>query len=105
MLCLTLLASLATANAYSWPSPQLDALEAARFNQFILSRGPVEVSGFAGFINPCDEFPFVVDVGTGRSNAANWIRTLLLLKITSGLTREKWSPSCAALAVLGGLGA
>ncbi|KAJ6482918.1 heme peroxidase [Mycena vitilis] len=66
MLKLTLLACLATraVNAYIWPSPQLDALEAMRFEQPL-----------AGFVFPCD---FFIEGGvgpSGRSNAADWIRT------------------------------
>ncbi|KAJ7314241.1 heme peroxidase [Mycena albidolilacea] len=46
----------------------LDALEAARFDQF----GINAASTFAGFIQPCDRF-FGSD--TGRSDAADWMRT------------------------------
>ncbi|KAJ6482910.1 heme peroxidase [Mycena vitilis] len=70
MLKLTLLACLATraVNAYIWPSPQLDALEAMRFEQPL-----------ALFLKPCTAFiggggPSN-DGSTGRSNAADWIRT------------------------------
>ncbi|KAF8188883.1 heme peroxidase [Mycena galopus ATCC 62051] len=63
---------LATVNAYIWPSPQLDALEAIRFDQ----------SGFntlgttlANFVQPCTDFVFGSPTGTGRSDAADWIRT------------------------------
>ncbi|KAJ7435130.1 putative L-ascorbate oxidase [Mycena latifolia] len=68
--CLTLLISLAAvpANAYIWPSPQLDALESARFDQSGFNAGPL-----ASFIQPCDQFLFGVD--TGRADTADWIRT------------------------------
>ncbi|KAF7375657.1 Peroxidase [Mycena sanguinolenta] len=62
------------ANAYIWPSPQLDALEALRFNQDGHNQG-----GIAVFIEPCDRF--VLDTGSnvdstsGRSNVADWVRT------------------------------
>ncbi|KAJ7458334.1 putative L-ascorbate oxidase [Mycena galericulata] len=45
----------ASANAYIWPSPQLDALESARS------------------IQPCDQFLFAEN--SGRANVADWIRT------------------------------
>ncbi|KAF7337433.1 Peroxidase [Mycena sanguinolenta] len=60
---------IAVANAYIWPSPQLDALEAARFDQ----QG-FNANFLAGFIQPCDTFQFGSD--TGRANAADWIRTV-----------------------------
>ncbi|KAJ7239707.1 heme peroxidase [Mycena rebaudengoi] len=56
-----------TVSAYIWPSPQLDALEALRFEQ-----------SFAAFLQPCDLFSFNSggDASrSGRSNAADWIRT------------------------------
>ncbi|KAJ7364684.1 heme peroxidase, partial [Mycena albidolilacea] len=53
--------------AYVWPSPQLDALEAQRWDQ------DDKFSGLAGFIEPCDFFTF--GDGTGRANTADWIRT------------------------------
>ncbi|KAJ7615875.1 heme peroxidase [Roridomyces roridus] len=67
---LTLSLSLATlTHAYIWPSPQLDALEAARFDQLGL-----DGEQLAGRLNPCDSFVFALD-GSGRTNAADWIRT------------------------------
>ncbi|KAK7065007.1 peroxidase [Favolaschia claudopus] len=56
----------ATATAYIWPSPQLDALEAIRFD---LERG----DRIVGLVSPCNFFLF--GFNTGRSNAADWIRT------------------------------
>ncbi|KAJ6616379.1 heme peroxidase [Mycena sp. CBHHK59/15] len=70
MFHLTLLTFLATANAYVWPSPQLDALESARFDQIGFNAAD---GALAGFIEPCDSFLF--GINTGRSNAADWIRT------------------------------
>ncbi|KAF8180537.1 heme peroxidase [Mycena galopus ATCC 62051] len=64
---LALLAGLAIVDAYIWPSPQLDALEALRWN------GPNLT--FASFVQPCDLFIADFSVGSGRSNAADWIRT------------------------------
>ncbi|KAJ7256656.1 hypothetical protein C8J57DRAFT_1517293 [Mycena rebaudengoi] len=46
MLGLTLLASLTTANAYVWPSPKLDALEAIRWDQ------DDTLNGMASFMQP-----------------------------------------------------
>ncbi|KAJ6526715.1 heme peroxidase [Mycena capillaripes] len=69
---LTLLATLLTAylstvNGYTWPSPQLDALESLRFD---LDRHPI-----AGFVQPCTFFLFSVNGPSGRSNIADWVRT------------------------------
>lgn len=58
----------AAATAYTWPSPQLKALDALRFEQ-----------GNAIFLQPCDSFSFDPRGGgtrSGRSNAADWIRTV-----------------------------
>ncbi|KAJ7823537.1 heme peroxidase [Mycena leptocephala] len=64
MLVLTLLFA-ATATAYVWPSPKLDALEAMRWDQ--------DTTGFAAFFQPCNEFNF--GTSTGRANGPDWIRT------------------------------
>ncbi|KAF7351640.1 Peroxidase [Mycena sanguinolenta] len=61
------LAFLATVCAYTWPSPQLDELESARFDQ----KG-LHANAFSGFLGSCDSFIF--GPNTGRSNAADWIR-------------------------------
>ncbi|KAJ6596113.1 heme peroxidase [Mycena sp. CBHHK59/15] len=68
MLTLALLASmsLASVQAYVWPSPQLDALEAMRWDQ--------NRFGIAPLITPCTLFIFG-PANSGRSNAADWIRT------------------------------
>ncbi|KAJ7150708.1 heme peroxidase [Mycena filopes] len=66
----TLSIHLAVATAYIWPSPQLDALEALRFD---LDSHPI-----LQFIDPCDTFNFGPNGNTnlsGRSNTADWIRT------------------------------
>ncbi|KAJ6555642.1 putative L-ascorbate oxidase [Mycena vulgaris] len=70
MLCLTLPVYFAIANAYVWPSPQLDALETLRFDQ-----DGHNGQGLSAFIEPCDFFLFASDNHSGRSNAADWIRT------------------------------
>ncbi|KAJ7673937.1 heme peroxidase [Mycena polygramma] len=65
---LTLLATFLTfSNAYTWPSPKLDALESLRFD---IDRHPV-----ASFVQPCTFFLFSVNGPSGRSNVADWIRT------------------------------
>ncbi|KAJ7895398.1 heme peroxidase [Mycena leptocephala] len=64
-----LLTLLAAASAYVWPSSQLDALEAARFDQSGFNALPL-----ASFVDPCDSFLFDGPT-SGRSNAADWIRT------------------------------
>ncbi|KAJ7153048.1 putative L-ascorbate oxidase [Mycena crocata] len=66
----TLILSLATANAYVWPSPQLDALDALRFdqqghNRLVITR----------FLEPCESFIFSSSPTTGRANTPDWIRT------------------------------
>ncbi|KAJ7445555.1 heme peroxidase [Mycena galericulata] len=67
---LTIFAFFATAGAYIWPSPQLDALEAARFDQSGFNALPMAL-----FVSPCDLFIFGNTGATGRSDAADWIRT------------------------------
>ncbi|KAJ6452486.1 hypothetical protein C8R45DRAFT_1113040 [Mycena sanguinolenta] len=67
-LALHALAFLGPSRAYIWPSPQLHALEAARFDQSGFNANPM-----SGFLQPCDFFLF--GPNTGRSGAADWIRT------------------------------
>ena len=65
-----LLAFLAAgAHAYTWPNPQLDALESLIYDQAGFNPKPI-----AGKLVPCSQFDF----GTtpNRSNAADWIRTV-----------------------------
>ncbi|KAJ7494262.1 heme peroxidase [Mycena galericulata] len=70
LLATTIVAFLATtASTYTWPSPQLDAFESARFDQEGFA-----ARGIAAFIKPCDLFFFGNNL-TGRSDAADWIRT------------------------------
>jgi hypothetical protein len=61
-------AYLTTTTAYVWPSPQLDALESLRWD---LDRHPI-----APFVQPCTFFLFSVDGPSGRSNVADWVRTV-----------------------------
>ncbi|KAJ7827249.1 heme peroxidase [Mycena olivaceomarginata] len=63
-----LFSTLAVANAYVWPSPTLDALESARWDQ----NGHNAV-GFAGFVVPCDLA--LQGFHSGRANVADWVRT------------------------------
>ncbi|KAJ7653390.1 heme peroxidase [Mycena rosella] len=69
MLSLIFLASLVTTNTYVWPSPQLDALESARFDQ--LGHNKL----FGPDINPCNTDSFTGNT-SGRSDAGDWIRTV-----------------------------
>jgi hypothetical protein len=69
MLEFIFLALLVTVNGYVWPSPQLDALESARFEQL----GHNE--GIAGFVDPCIADNFEGNL-SGRSDAADWIRNV-----------------------------
>jgi hypothetical protein len=66
-LALLVLTSLSSVRAYIWPSPQLDALEAMRWDQ--------NRFGIAPLIKPCDVF-FFGPANSGRSNVADWIRTV-----------------------------
>ncbi|KAJ7210136.1 heme peroxidase [Mycena pura] len=69
MLEFIFLALFVAVNGYVWPSPQLDALESVRFDQL----GHNEGIGMAGFVDPCTTDAFE-GPGSGRSNAADWIR-------------------------------
>ncbi|KAK7039862.1 hypothetical protein R3P38DRAFT_3468987 [Favolaschia claudopus] len=57
-------ATAATVRAYTWPSPQIDALETARFD----AHTGVLLPG----VQPCNHFQ--LEANTGRSNAADWVR-------------------------------
>jgi hypothetical protein len=69
---LALFLSLTPANAYVWPNPQLDILESLRFD--------LDNGFLPGFVQPCNDFSFsLVPINgnlSGRSNAADWIRTV-----------------------------
>ncbi|KAJ7983218.1 heme peroxidase [Mycena polygramma] len=74
MLRLALFTYFATAgaHAYLWPSPMLDELESLLYE---ITPG---TTGIASFVQPCDTFSFPPtgsNGGSGRSNAADWIRT------------------------------
>ncbi|KAJ6534289.1 heme peroxidase [Mycena capillaripes] len=70
MLRLQLFAYLLIVSAYKWPSPQLDALEAVRFDQRGHNAGQI-----AGFVQPCSKFFLGGIERTGRSNVGDWLRT------------------------------
>ncbi|KAJ7508973.1 putative L-ascorbate oxidase [Mycena galericulata] len=75
LLAFGVLSCLSIVHAYIWPSPQLDALEAVRFDQlgFTILGSPLST-----FVSPCNLFIFGTTAGgetTGRSDAADWIRT------------------------------
>jgi hypothetical protein len=55
------------ATAYVWPSPQLDALEQLRYDQFGYNAAGAMVGGLV----PCT-LAFSSDQTPGRSNAADW---------------------------------
>ncbi|KAF7351670.1 Peroxidase [Mycena sanguinolenta] len=66
---------LAPAIAYTWPSPQLDALEAIRYDQVGFNTIDTTLSSF---VQPCNLYLFDSVAGglkSGRSDAADWIRT------------------------------
>ncbi|KAJ7744575.1 heme peroxidase [Mycena metata] len=68
------LALLGAAHAYVWPSPQLDALEAIRFDQVGFNTIGTTLTSF---VQPCNLFLFdpTINPNSGRSDAADWIRT------------------------------
>ncbi|KAJ6447905.1 heme peroxidase [Mycena vitilis] len=75
---LALFGSLATANAYVWPSPQLEALDSVRFGLISFSQ-PGQDNFLSNFADTCSGFLFAnisdPDAITGRTNAADWLRT------------------------------
>jgi hypothetical protein len=57
------------ASAYTWPNPQMEVLDALRYEQI----------GIAGKGTAVDVFPctnFVQGHNAGRINAADWLRTV-----------------------------
>ncbi|KAJ7042378.1 heme peroxidase [Mycena alexandri] len=69
MFRLALLACFATANAYLWPNPALDQVDSLLYE--ILPG----TTGIASFVQPCNTFSAFGGTNSGRSNAADWIRT------------------------------
>ncbi|KAF8172217.1 heme peroxidase [Mycena galopus ATCC 62051] len=79
MLPLILLGNIRVVSAYIWPSPQLDALESLRFD--------LDRHTLGAFLEPCDKFSFgLTPFDTGRSNAADCIRTAYHDTVTYNLT-------------------
>ncbi|KAF7375895.1 Peroxidase [Mycena sanguinolenta] len=65
-----------TANGWTYPNPQLDALDALRWDQIGYNSGSNSNSpGIASFIAPCTFFTLDNSGNSGRSDAADWIRT------------------------------
>ncbi|KAJ6574935.1 heme peroxidase [Mycena capillaripes] len=58
-----------TATAWVYPNPQLDALDTLRWDQVGFNS-----PGITAFVAPCDFF-FIDAHASGRSDAADWIRT------------------------------
>lgn len=56
-------------SAYTWPNPQLDELESQRYDRVGYNARKMTAS-----VKPCSRFDF--GVSGGRSNAADWIRTV-----------------------------
>ncbi|KAH8107971.1 heme peroxidase [Cristinia sonorae] len=56
-------------SAYTWPNPQLDELETQRYD-----RNGYNARKMTASVQPCSRFDF--GVSGGRSNAADWIRTV-----------------------------
>jgi hypothetical protein len=68
MFRLALLTYVAAAHAYLWPSPVLEELDS------LLYELTVDTTTIPFLIDPC--FNFLGGSTTGRSNAADWIRTV-----------------------------
>lgn len=67
----TIAASITLSAAYVWPNPMLDELESLHYDQ----RGYKNYgSSIALGVDPCSKFLF--GRTPGRSNAADWIRTV-----------------------------
>ncbi|KAF7375896.1 Peroxidase [Mycena sanguinolenta] len=65
-----------TANGWTYPNLQLDALDTLRWDQIGYNSGPNPNSpGIGTFIAPCTFFTSDTSGNSGRSNAADWIRT------------------------------
>ncbi|KAJ7225026.1 heme peroxidase [Mycena rebaudengoi] len=60
----------ATATAWVYPNPQLEALDTLRWDQTGFNS-----PGLTQFLGPCNSFIFDSTRKSGRSNAADWIRT------------------------------
>jgi hypothetical protein len=59
------------ASAYTWPNPQMEMLDALRYEQ-TGSAG----QGTGGFVFPCTQAGFIGGSDAGRINSADWLRTV-----------------------------
>ncbi|KAJ6497776.1 heme peroxidase [Mycena sanguinolenta] len=76
-----------TVNGWTYPNPQLDALDAFRWDQIGFNSGSNSNSpGLAAFISPCNFFTVDPSGNSGRSDAADWIRTAYHDMATYNLT-------------------
>lgn len=62
--------SIAVSGQHTWPNPKLDELESLLYDQFGYNNNGI----VAGALRPCTLFNF--GDTPGRSNAADWIRTV-----------------------------
>ena len=77
---LTLLTSACVTSAYVWPSPKLEELDHFRWDQTGFNAQDFAEGGLTRFGDPpsapCDLFFGDITGKAGRSNAADWIRTV-----------------------------
>jgi hypothetical protein len=66
-----LLAAVPAVAGYAWPNPRMDALESLRYDQ----GGPAG-SILSAFVIPCNQFIHDGAGPSGRTNAADWLRTV-----------------------------
>jgi hypothetical protein len=59
------------ASAYTWPNPQMEALDALRYEQ---TGATGQATAF--FVFPCHQDNFIGGSDAGRINAADWLRTV-----------------------------
>jgi hypothetical protein len=83
IMILALLAAVPAVVGYSWPNPGMDALESLRYDQ----GGPAG-SILSAFVIPCNQFIHDGAGPSGRTNAADWLRT-----VRSVLSRWPGSPA------------
>jgi hypothetical protein len=59
------------ASAYTWPNPQMEILDALRYEQ---SGSTGQSTG--AFVFPCEQETFIGGPKAGRINSADWLRTV-----------------------------
>jgi len=64
-------AGISTSFVYTWPDPKYDGMEGIRWQQLGYNQNQITT-----LIEPCDQF--LNGPGFGRSNAADWVRTVRL---------------------------